>query len=495
MARTLNKGADLSRLRRFAQNHLGVIMTDDMNKSKQWRSDFLHQLDLYYDSEQYDDLQDWDEACEYQDYVSIRKRKPRVIYNLPKAVVNKVAAKLVGEASFPKFIIEDDDDDTAFFRIVQKACKFRRSMIDPIKHMLVSGAVFVRYYLVNGNTVIEYAKSKYCYPVFDGAGQLESIDIKYVYDDQADLDKNGKPIKKWYLLTLTKTQDIAYDNPEFRPGVRPDFKVVATADHGLGWVQGEWLVTHSDKFDFDGYGIFSEILDFCDELNYSLSQTSQAVQYNQEPQLTVNGMDEDEIDSLIKSSQKAWSLGREGEAKYLETDLKSVEQAQKVREEMRNRALEVVRIVLQDPEKEAKAAQSGKALEILNAPLVELVDELRTYIEPLLTQLLIKIAMTCLHFIALGEETAVQVPAGYMPTSLDITVQWPPMFPVTIDDIVKIATACQTFSTANVVSRESLTRWVASATSIIDNADEELKKIEAQPPPPNPFGSFDGGMQ
>jgi len=498
MARTLKAGSagGMSRLRRFAQNHLGVIMTDDMNQVKQFRDPALDLLDQYYESTQYDGLMDWSEAVKQEEYVPIRDRKPRIIYNVAKLVVDKVAAKLIGEATFPKFLIEDDDDDTAFFRTVQKAVKFRRSLIDPVKHMLISGSVFVRYYLINGIPKIEYAKSKYCYPAFDGSGELEQIEVRYVYEDQNDRNANGTPIQKWYKLLLTKTADIMFDNPVYRAGVRPTFEEVGRNEHGLGWVQGEWLVTHSDKFDYDGYGIFCDILGFIDELNYSLSQSGQASSYNQEPQLVFNKMDEDEIEKLIRSSQKAWNLGREGEGKYLESDMKGVDAASDLRDKMHHLMLNVVRVVINDPEKMSGGPQSGDALKQLMAPLIELIDELRTVVELNVVNLLIKVGMTCLHYNALGAQTNVQTPPGYMPSSLDVTVQWPSIVPATINDINLMAQAANSLSTAQIVSRESLTRWIASATPIIDNPDEELKKIDAQEPLPSPFGSFgDGGGQ
>ena len=495
MARTLSKKpkSDLSRLRRFAQNHLGVIMTDDMNQSKVVRNDYLELLDAYYESEQYDDLQDWEEACKSDEYVPVRDRKPRVIYNVAKVLVDKVAAKLIGESVFPKFAIEDDDDDTAFFRTVMKASKFRSRLMDPIRNMLKSGACFVRYYLVEGNVRMEYAQSKYCYPQFDAIGELESIDIKYVYEDENDRDSKNSPKKKWYRITLTKEADILYDNPDFRAGSTPTFTEVARADHGLGWVQGEWFLTHEDKFNYDGYSLYGDILGFIDELNYSLSQTSQAVQYNQDPQLTINKMDEDEISQLIKSSSKAWQMGREGEAKYLETDLGGVKEAGDRRDEFRNRMLEVVRVVLHDPEQIKGDAQSGEALKQLYAPLCELIDELRAVLEPKLCNLLIKIAMTLLHYNALAEQTVIETPKGYVPSSFDFTVTWPTLFPPTLADINLMAQAANTLSTAQIISRESLTKWFAAQTNIIDDIEEELKRIDTQEPLPSPFGSFDEG--
>lgn len=497
MPRSLKpKGDGFSRLRRFANKHLGVIMTDDQAQSQQYRSEYLDILDKYYNNEQYDDLTDWETATapDQTDFVPLRKRKPRIIYNLGKVMVDKVAAKLIGSQTFPTFSIESDDDDTAFFRTVLKASKFRPKMIDTIKHMLTSGASFARYFLVDGNIQIESFKSKYCYPTFDAIGELETIEIKYVYDDSADLDAKGEPKKKWFKIQLNKQSDILFDNPPYQPGgAKPTFNVVSETQHDLGWVQGEWFVTHDDKHDFDGYSIFGDILDFIDELNYSLSQSSQSNAYNQEPQLTVTKIDGDELEALVKSSTKAWNLGREGEAKYLETTGKGMQMANELRDKMRRFALDVSRVELQDPEKSA-GVQSGEALKLLNAPLCELVDELRAVIEPKFVNLLIKIAMSCLHFNALGEETILETPPGYIPSSLDLTVAWPPIFPATLADISSAASAANQLSTSQIISRDSLTRWIAQMIPSIDNVEEELDKISKQEPLPSPFGTFGGGM-
>lgn len=492
MPRTLQKGRflGLSRIQQQIKSTLGIISADQMNQAKKFRDPDLDILDAYYENRQYSNLPKWDEAIEQEDYVPVRKRQPRIKYNLAKVLVDKVAAKLVGNAVFPTFVIEDDTDDTEFFRFVQKAANFKLNMLEPVRHMLLSGSSFVRFQLIDGQLIMEHANSKYCYPVFDAKGELSEIEIKYVFDDVDDKDGKGDPKKKWYRLLLSQTSDILFDNPEYQEGVSPTFAVVEQVDHNLGWVQGEWLRTSKHKFSPDGYSIIGDILDFIDELNYSLSQSSQAVGYNQEPQLGVKGMDEDEIDSLIRSSQKAWNLGREGEAAFIESDLQGVDMADKVRGSMRNNMLDVVRVVLHDPEQIQGNAQSGKAMEILHAPLVELVDELRLILEPSMRNLLIKMGMTLLELNSRGEETALEIPKGYMPSSLDLVANWPPIFPLTLDDITKKVAAAVQVSTANIISRETCTRWLAQYFGVED-IEEELSKIASQPQL-NPFGSFGG---
>ncbi len=499
MARTFGtmlgprNGGGISRLQRFAQNNLGVIMTGDRAATRMYRKQQLDTYDRYYEGTQYDDKQDWEEALKSDTYVPIRDRKPRIMYNIAKVLVDKVTAKLCGQKTFPKFIIEEDPDDTEFFNTIIKASNLRRNLLEPVRRALLSGSSFVRFFLVNGNLELEYSLGKYCYPKFDAIGELDSIEIKYVYEDWDDLEANGEPKLKWYRLYMDKMSDVLSDNPEFISGTEPKFTDVETNQHNLGWVQGEWLPTAKNKFDPDGPSMIGDILGFIDDLNYSLSQSSQAIAYNQEPQLGVTGIDEEELDTLIRSSQKAWNLGKEGKAEFIESALEGVKQATDSRGDNRNRMLEVVRIVIMDPEKIAGSAQSGKAMEILNEPLVELLDELRTTFEPRFKNLILKMSLTCLVMNARGEQTMIETPPGYMPNSMDLTAQWPAIFPPTLADIAVMVTAGCAAAMGQVISRESITRWLAPVFNI-ENIDEELSKIAAQPPPPNPFGGFGGGM-
>lgn len=484
----------LSRTQQRIANNLGIISGDKSTKVRKFRDDDLDIYDSYYENRQYDDLQDWQEACEAEDYVAVRKRKPRVVYNGAKVIVDRVTAKLVGTSVFPTFKIEDDEEDTEFLRQVQKVSNFKADLIDPIRRMLITGSALVRYSIVEGSPKIEWYSSKYCYPVFQPSGELEQVDIKYVYGDPNDRDPRGNPKLKWYKLTLSLTSDILFDSPDYKEGSEPQFTVVEQVDHNLGWVQAEWLRTGKDKFKPDGPSLIGDVLDFLDDLNYSLSQSSQAIGYNQEPQLTVKGIDEDDLDKLIRSSQKAWNLGRDGSAEFMESGLEGAKHAGEARKEFRNLMLEVVRVVMMDPDKVGGKAQSGAALELLYAPLVELIDELRQILEPALKNLLIKIGMTMLAANAAGAEIALEVPPGYMPSSLDITVVWPAIFPLTLQDIqMKVAAAVQA-KTAGGISRDTLVRYLARDFGV-ENIDAELAKIEAdlqEQAALNPFGTFGG---
>ena len=250
-------------------------------------------------------------------------------------------------------------------------------------------------------------------------------------------------------------------------------------------MQGEWFSTTGDG---DGYGVVSDITDFIDEINYSLSQSSQAVSYNQDPQLTLNKLDESEMEGLIRSSTKAWNLGRDGEARFLESNLSGVERAIELRDRMSQNIQDIARIVLLDPEKIVGSAQSAKAMEVLHGPLKDMVDELRIPIGDSMKKLVLKMGIATLLASKQGIDTPIIIPPGYQPTSLDIQLDWPPIFQQTIEDLQKKVQVAVSAASGNIISRKTATTFIAKDFGIMD-VEAEHQEIAAQPVF-NPFGGF-----
>lgn len=476
-----------TRTQEYIDNNLGVISGEVLNKL--YRDDDLDAYDRYLCNEQYDKLMDWD-AGDKDTYIPIRKRRPRVIFNLPRRIVNTVATKLCGSDVFPKVNVEDDPDTEQFLMVLQKVTNVQYHLLGAVKKALGCGSSFLRFYAVGPTLRLEIYDSKYCYPNFDESGQLTMIEVRYVYEDAQDIDSRGTPKRKWYRLVLSAGVDILYDNPLYTPGGQPPiFEEVSRAEHGLGFVQGQWFRTdHSDTHGPDGESILCDVLDMCDALNYSLSQADQAVAYAQEPQLAVKGMDIDEVDDLVKSSQRAWNLGRDGEAAFVEAEMGGVEKGMELRDKFKQHICDVARICLLDPEKLVAAAQSAKAMEVMHGPLVELVDELRQAFEPQIMELLTKLMMLVLELEDRGENEIIAMPKGWSPAGSAITLVWPPIFAMTMADLLQKVQVGVQAANASLISRESTTRWLAKDFGI-ENVDEEIAKVAAQPQL-NPFGSF-----
>lgn len=478
-----------SRAELKAANNLGTVF-EGISSKNVYRRKELELYDSYYELRQYAGKVPWDHAkSSDNEYIPVRERQPRVQYALGRVLSSRLASKLVGSRTFPRIQIEDDPDTEDFFRLIQRQSRARALLVEPVRRMLASGSAFVRFSIVQGQYKLEYYLSKWCYPKFDVADNLESIEIKYIFSDEADLDQKKKPKRKWFKLELGKNADILYDNPEVSDsGDEPEFKVVSSVEHNLGFVQGEWFKTSQVPNSIDGESLIEPVMGFIDELNYSLSQSSRAVEYNQDPQLWLKGIDEEELNSLIKSSSKAWNLGKDGEGGFFEAGMSGVEAAESLRDKMRLHVSDITRIILLDPEKMVGHAQSGEALKVLYGPMLELVDELRPMLEKSITSLFLKIALATLIFDKNGGIVPIEIPAGWVPQSLNLTLSWPEIFPPTLEDIQKKVSIASSASTANILSRETMTRWLAKEFGVED-IEEELAKIASQPVI-NPFGGF-----
>lgn len=488
MAETRRFAGLVTRSELRAANNLGVVFGGHTSKQK-FRKKELDLFDAYYEGRQYASLVPWDQS-QYADesYVPIRERQPRIQYRFGLLLAQRLAAKLVGSRTFPLFKIEDDPDTEAYLQAIKTTSRIPAYIVEPVRRMLVAGSSFVRFYATEGQFKIQCYLAKWCYPEFDPAGNLQSIRIQYVFEDEADRDEKGRPKKKWYKLELSKTKDVKYKPVEYHSDKEPEFEVEASVEHGLGFVQGEWLKTCEKTNSIDGDSLIEPVLGFIDELNYSISQSSMAVQYNQDPQLALKNMDEDDIDKLIRSSAKAWNLGKEGEANFLEAGMNGVTTAMELRDKMRLSVQDITRIIMLDPEKIVGNAQSAKAMEVLHGPMVELIEELRPMLEKSLTSLVLKMSLVNLMLSESGAPSPVMIPDGYTPQSFNVTVQWPEIFPPTMEDLrTKVSIATQVAS-ANIISRETMMKWIAKDFGV-ENIEEELAKVAAQPVI-NPFGGF-----
>lgn len=474
-----------SRSQKKAMNNLGVkASTLMLEKKDMYRSERLHKICEYVNSTQYDHLSDWD-SCENSDqYVPLNKRKPKIIYPFAQVLSERVASKLLGRDTFPKLDMPDDPDTMELLKLMMRASYVKSELLKAIETFVSHNSVFVRFKVVQGSLKYEYYNPKYCYPEFDDAGELIKMVIRYTYDDQEDLDENGKPRKKWYQIELGQMVDVLYDNPLFTSGQKPEFTPVSSVEHDLGMVQGEWFRNGYNKHNPDGDGktIVEKCYSFMDALNYNLSQSDRAVLYGQDPQLIVNGMDEDEVDVLIKSSSKGWNLGREGEARFLEVGGSGVETGKEHRLDLKRDVQDIARVVMLDPEKIVGSAQSAKAMEVLHGPLVELINQMRPHVERGIIKLMQKSLAAIVILNKRGMELIFDIPPQYVPASLEITAQWPAIFPLTVQDKQQIISMFMQLSSNNILSRETVLRNILAQIPDIevDDIEAEINKVNTQ---------------
>lgn len=477
-----------SRSQKRAENNLGIVHVGANRGTPRSRSRDLEIIDKYLEGTQYDGLADWKEAECSEDYIPIKKRKPYIIYPYAKVLQNRISAKLLGRNVFPDMKIEESDSDNEFLDVVLKATHFQPRLLQASKLFASHGSVFVRFKLDAGQMILEHYNPKWCYPRLGPDGELMEMRIKYVYKDPNDLDEKGRPKEKWYRLDLTKMADVLYDNPEFKADAEPVFTQVSRTDHELGFVQGEWMRTTENRHKPDGENMIIPILGFIDALNYNLSQSDRAVSYGLDPQLAISGIDEEELEGLLKSAFKAWNLGRDGDAKFLEVNGSGVQRAEEARLSFVKNLMDITRVLILDPEKIVGSAQSAKAMEVLHGPMLELINELRPQLQKGMIRLIQKMMSALVIFNQRGEELAIKMPPQYKPTSFDITMTWPQVFPLTIQDMQQLISAGATLANNNIASRKTVLQWLmAKGIDLgVEDVDAEVNEINNQ----QQFGGF-----
>lgn len=476
-----------SRTQRRADQNLGVISPHG-KISLEFRSKKLRKYEDYFYNRQHDGKTPWHEAeADQSQYVPINQRKPTIVFPLAEVITSRIASKLFGEDVFPKFMVEDDLEASAALQNMVRGLKLKSYCLDFTKLALALGSVFVRIKVLDEHLSLEHYSSNVCYPEFGADGELEALRVQYVYEDSTKVDEESQePKKYWFSFLLTKKEDILYNNPEYKEGQPPEFKVVSKVEHDLGHVQGEWLKLTSDDLAIDGESKIKNILDLADSISYNLSMSDRATLYGIDPQLILRGMESSELEELIKSKEKSWTLGREGEASFLEIDGAGVVNAGEVELRLQRKAQEITKAIMHDPEKIIGAAQSGKAMEILNAPLLELITELRPMFGEFLQKLTKKILIMS-RDMEVKNAAKWKVPESLDIEELDLNLEWGEIFPPTVQDLGQLAAFYVQLTNGNILSRETALRKLAPYIGIED-VDEEVKKIASQPQLGEMFG-------
>ncbi len=471
-----------SRSQKRANNILGVRLYDVNSSVDISRSPVLAEIDKYLNNCQYKGKADWQECRGSKEYVKITDRKPKIIFPFAKVFKDRIGSKLTGASNFPTMKIEEDEEADFFLnKVLIPSSFFKPKMLSVGKNLALRGSAFIRFRFIEGKLSLEEFNSNYCYPEFDQTGQLEKIEIKYVFESDEKDDK-GQYIKKWKRIVLTKQKDIRYTEPEYNDNHGPEFEVAESVEHNLGFVQGQWFRFGEDEIDGNEEPIIYQMRGFIDCLNYNLSQADSAASYGMDPQLVVSGIDEDEVDALIKSTEKAWLLGREGSAQHLETSGTGIQSAREHREDLIKYFQHITRLILLDPEKMVANAQSGKAMEVLHGPMVELINELRPWMEKGMKELLQKVTVTIVILNNMNIPTEFTIPPKWQPQSLDITTTWPPIFELTTQDKQQILSMGLQAANANVISRDTALRWIQSqgVNFGVEDFELEIQKVNTQ---------------
>jgi hypothetical protein len=321
-------------------------------------------------------------------YIPLRERKPSVMYNLAKIMVDRSTDMLFGDNHWPTLTSADKNTETAVRAIVEESgCQryWRKAA-----RMGAVGTVAVIFKILDGKVYHEVLNAKYCTPVFNPKNPTDVIKIteqKRVMG--VELQACGYPDadpddKYFYRRVFTETEEIEYFPIKVSEvsgelnGLRWKKNDDRSFEHNLGFLPGVWIKNLESEDKLDGTATFDQLLTFQTEIDYQLSQTGRVFHYTGDP-LTVfidPSLAEEDGEARIRSAGNTVILNEGGEAYNLEVQATAQSVVLEYIEQLRKYALEVGRGNRADADK-ISAASSGKALELLHKDLIGLTDELR----------------------------------------------------------------------------------------------------------------------
>lgn len=425
------------------------------------------------------------------EYIPIRNRRPCVKSNLSKIVVDDSVSLLFSEGHFPEIDCADEDTRTALMDLI-KETKLNGVMVDAATRGSV-GSVAILFKVLQSKVFFEVFDTMFLTPEWDKnePSVLDTVVEEYKCKGcdliAAGIRVDDKDCTYWYRREWTKSQEIHYiplSVEDKKDGKSHTIDESRTVSHNLGFNPMVWVKNLPGKADtIDGACTFTAAIDTQVEIDYQMSQAGRGLKYSSDPTLLIKEPTIGGADDVVRQggASNALVIAADGDAKLLEINGTAAQAVMEYVRMLREMGLESIHGNRVSPDK-VSVAQSGRAMEMMNQPLIWLADKLRTpYGEGALLDLLKMV-------IRANEKFELTIdgnshPKKHLSTSEKVTLRWPSWYPPTADDLLSMASALAQLIECGALSRETATKSLAAIFDIEDvkaeiaiiKAEEDLK--------------------
>lgn len=422
-----------------------------------------------------------DERGPAGEYIPLRQRRPSVRYPLCRVVVEDSVSLLFSEGHFPTIDCPDLTTRDVLAAILKEA-QFNLLMTEAaIRGSIGSVAILMR--VLRGRLFFETLDTMFLTPVWadDEPDSLLSVTERYKVAGrqllqagyaQVDPHTNYWFMRRWDTDTETWFVPVPVGSAEV-PAIDP----MRTIRHGLGFTPLVWIrnlpgfSATGDRC--DGACTFRAAVETQIEIDYQLSQAGRGLKYSSDPTLLLKDPAANQGD-ILKGGGNALVVGEKGDARLLEIGGTASAAVIEYVRTLRELALESVHGNRASPER-LTAAQSGRALELLNQGLLWLADNLRiTYGECALLSLgkMMVRASDVYQLKVMGKPIAPLEPGGPM------SLKWPRWYAPSADDRQKDAQTLATLAASGHISRETAVKSISDCYDIEDIA-AEVNRIQS----------------
>lgn len=449
-----------------------------------------------------------DEKDTQGEYIRLSERRPSVQFGLPTIIVNETTSLLFSEGHFPAIEIEADEDGDGeddgrpepvkaepgkpvqpkpatpaerdrkrrnrLLASLVKDTKLKSIMLDASVRGSV-GSIAIKLEVLRSRVFWKVMSTQFLTPEWDkeAPDQLAKVTEKYKVKGKAlialgyNINERDKEAdfwfqrvwdhdrEIWYLPWPVLRLDTAGQKHNYPDGPTEDLAPGRTMAHGFGFVPMVWIKNLPGGDGVDGACTFEAALKNAIEIDYQLSQSGRGLKYSSDPTLVIKEAGGDVSDELVLGAANAIRMDKDSDAKLLEISGSAATAVLEYVKALREFSLELCGGNRVSPEKMA-TAQSGKAMEMMNAALIFLADKLRTaYGEDGLVPMLKMVirANATRDLIIRGKKVAKGALGD--PEVTQINLKWPPWYAPTAADHQSLSTAIKTYRDAGVLSQES----------------------------------------
>lgn len=432
-----------------------------------------------YNRSLYDNLAPWN--MEYNggqnsgEYIPLARRRPSVIYGIPKIIVNESVSMLFGDSHFP-LLRGKEQNQTDLLDYISRQCDLKSKMLSAAKKGSI-GSVCIVVKVLNRKFFLDVLETVHLTPVFDEQEPCKLINLiekvkvtgDVLMSRGYDIEEKDKNAHFYLIREWNETEEIYFlpykvdkeKDKEFMPS--KDAK--RSVEHELGFVPAVWIKNTEECHKIDGECTFEPIIDLCVEIDYQLSQLGRLLKYNSDPTLVIKDPSQLSDQQLIKGIGPI-TLGENGDAWMLEMTSGSTNAVIDYVRCLREFALETVRGNRANPDK-LSAIHSGKALQMLNANLIGFVEDLRIAYGENGIKCILNIMIAILNSGKFDVEVGKYMGVTF-DTAEDITLEWKDWYPPTPQDDLQEAQALQTYVSIGILSREGALKTVAEKFNVID---------------------------
>lgn len=411
------------------------------------------------------------------EYIPLSRRRPSVRTHLVRVVVDDVTSLLFGDGHFPTVLTDDEATRTALADLInERAINLLMMQAATIGSL---GSVAIRLRVLKNKPFFDALPTAFLTPEWfaDDPDRLERVTEKYKVPAKQliALGYNVKPDAgdHWFQRIWDENDETWFlPWPVEQKDAVPQIDQGKTLTHALGFVPLVWVKNLPGGDEIDGASTFERAIDTVVELDYLMSQAGRGLKYSSDPTLVLKGQPDDAGGGHTGGSASALVVPPEGDAKLLEINGSAAGAVLNHTRELRSLALELMHGNRAHPDK-MTAAQSGRAMELLNQGLVWLAGRLRVaYGQGALVSLFGMVA-----------DASNRVKGGLLingkACKLNIgglSLKWPDWYPPSADDRFAEVNALSAAIIGGVISRATAVQ-TAMEFYRIDDFDAELKRI------------------